>query len=193
MGIPTSAFQAGDLYIEYAFEEVLYRYEKETARFFCKFYDKPQEHEVPHHSKLLCDAQLSGVLTTAERYLSGGAPVADPASDSFSRMAVKYQRLRPYWITVMHLEKYTRSGTIEVATDGRLEVIKAADSLKEPLERVVTDINARPCLSVTCRDATPVTVDKRSRDYEFALRLELKKRELTIISESSYYDGRSSR
>jgi hypothetical protein len=191
VGIPTSAFQAGDLYIEYGFEEVLFRYEKKTARFFCKFYDKTLEYEVPHDSKLLCDAQCSGVLTTAERYISGGAPVADPAADSSSRMAVKYQRIRPYWLSVMHLKNYTRSGAIEVGAEGRLEVIKAADSIKELLEKVVSDINSRPCLSVTYGDEALITVDKKSKGYEFGLRLELKKRELTVISESSYYEGRS--
>jgi hypothetical protein len=31
-----------------------------------------------------------------------------------------------------------------------------------------------------------------SKDYDFGLRLELKKRELTVIAESSSYQGRSS-
>jgi hypothetical protein len=192
MGIPTSAFQAGDLYIEYGFEEVLFRYEKETARFFCKFYNETHEDEFPHDSKLLCEARCSGVLTTAERYFSGGAPVADPTADSFSRMAVKHQRIRPYWLSVMHLKNYTRSGDIEVGADGRLEVIKAADSIKELLEKVVSDINSRPCLNVTYADEMPMTIDKKSKDYEFGLRLELKKRELTVIAETSFYLGRSS-
>jgi hypothetical protein len=192
MGIPTAAFQADDLYIEYGFEEVLFRYEKETARFFRKFYNESHEHEVPHDSPLLCEARCSGVLTTAERYLSGGAPVADPTADSFSRIAVTHQRIRPYWLSVMHLNSYTRSGDIEVGADGRLEVIKAAESIKELLEKVVSDINFQPCLKVTCADDIPITIYKKSKDYDFGLRLELKKRELTVIAESSFYLGRSS-
>lgn len=192
MGIPNAAFQAGDLYIEYGFEEVLFRYEKQTARFFRKFYNESHEQEVPHDSKLLCEARCSGVLTTAERYFSGGAPVADPTVDSFSRMAVKHQRIRPYWLSVMHLNHYARSGDIEVGTDGHLEVIKAADSIKELLERVVLDINLHPCLNVICTDDMPITIEKTSKDYDFGLRLELKKRDLRVIAESSFYLGRSS-
>jgi hypothetical protein len=192
MGIPHSAFQAGDLYIEYGFEEVLFRYEKETTRFFRKFYNKSDEHEVPHDSKLLCEAQCSGVLTTAERYFSGGAPEDNPTADNFSRMAVKYQRIRPYWFSVKYQDDYTRSGDIEVEADGRLEVIKAADSIKELLGKVVSDINFQPCLKVTYADEMPITIDKKSKDYDLGLRLELKKWELTVFSESSYYEGRSS-
>jgi hypothetical protein len=192
MGIPSTAFQTGDLYIEYGFEEVLFRYEKQTARFFHKFYNESHEQEAPHDSKLLCEARCSGVLTTAERYFSGGAPVADPSADSFPRMAVNYQRIRPYWLSVMHLNHYTRSGDIEVGADGRLEVIKAADCIKGLLEGVVADISSHPRLNVICMDDTPITVDKTSKDYDFGLRLELKKRDLAVIAESSFYLGRSS-
>jgi len=193
MGIPNAAFRAGDLCIEYRFEDVLFRYEKETGRFFRKFYNQSHEVEVPHDSKLLCDAECSGVLTTAERYFSGGAPEADPTADSFSRMAVKYQRIRPYWLSVMHLKDYARSGDIEVGADGGLEVIKAADSIKELLEKAVSDINSQSYLEVTCADDIPITIYKTSKDYDLGLRLELKKRELTVIAESSFYQGRSSR
>ena len=169
----------------------MFRYEKESARFFCKFYRDTQEHERPHDNKLLCDAELSGVLTTAERYLSGGAPAVDPTADSFARMAVKYQRIRPYWLSVMQGKDYSRDGDIEVGADGRLEVIKAAASIESLLEKIVSDINSQLCLRVTCGDEPPITVDKQSKDYDLGLRLELKKRELTVISESSYYSGRS--
>ncbi len=191
MGIPTSAFRAGDLYIEYLFEDVLFRWEKESRRVFCKFYSDTREHERPHDNKLFCDARLSGVLTTAERYFSGGAPEADSTGDSFSSMAVKYQRTRPYWISVMQRRDYSRSGDIEVGADGRLKVIKAAESVKSLLEEIVSDINSQPFLSVTLGDEHPITVDKESKDYDLGLRLELKKWELTVISESSYYRGRS--
>ncbi len=193
MGIPHSAFQDGNLYIEYGFEEVLFRYEKGAVGFrsFRKFYDETHEHEVPYNSELLHEAFCSGVLTTAERYFSGGAPEEDPTADGFSRMAVKYQRIRPYWFSVKYQDDYTRHGEIEVGADGRLEVIKAADSIKELLEKVISDINSQPCLRLICADETPITVDKNSKDYEFGLRLELKKREFTVVWESSYYEGRS--
>jgi len=191
VGIPHSAFRDGDLYIEYGFEEVLFRYEKETSRFFRKFYDETHEHEVPYNSELLHEAVCSGVLTTVERYFSGGAPEDNPTADNFSRMAVKYQRIRPYWFSVKYQDDYTRSGDIEVEADGRLEVIKAADSIKELLGKVVSDINFQPCLKVTYADEMPITIDKKSKDYDLGLCLELKKWELTVFSESSYYEGRS--
>lgn len=191
MGIPISAFRKSDLYIEYRFEKVLFRYEKESERFFCKFYSDTEEHERSHDNKLLCDAELSGVLTTAERYFSGGAPEADPTAASFSNAAVKYQRIRPYWISVMHRRDYSRSGDIEVGSDGELEVIKAAESVGSLLEEIVSDINSRPFFSLTFGDEPPITVDKNSEAYDLALRLELKRRDLTVVSESSYYSGRS--
>ena len=191
MGIPTAAFRSGDFYIEYGFENVLFRYERKTGKFFRKFYEDWLEDEVPHNSELLCEAKCSGILTMAERYSSGGAPVADPTANNFSRMAVKYQRVRPYWLSVMLRRDYARSGDIEVAAAGRLEVIKAADSIKELLEKVMSDIDSRSWLKVTCGDQTSISVDKDSKDYDFGLRLELKKWELTVVSESSFYLGRS--
>lgn len=92
----------------------------------------------------------------------------------------------------MHLKDYTRNGSIEVGIDGRLEVIEASDSIKALLEKVASEIDTQPCLSVTYGDETPVTVDKQSGDYDFGLRLELMKRGLTVTAESSYYYGRSS-
>ena len=92
----------------------------------------------------------------------------------------------------MHLKHYTRSGDIEVGADGRLEVIKAVDPIKGLLEKIASDINFQPCLEVTYADEMPIAIDKKSKDYDFALRLELEKRELTVIAESSFYWGRSS-
>jgi len=193
MGIPHEAFRAGDLYIEYGFEHVLFRYEKETSRFFRKFYSDSHELEIPHDSKLLCEARCSGVLTTAERYSAGGAPdpVVNPTAGSFSRTAAKYERTRPYWLRVTHQNSYTRSGDIEVGADGCLEVIEAVDSIKELLEMVVSEINCQPRLTVTCADGTQIAISKKSRDFDFGLRLELKNQEFTVVAESSYHRGRS--
>ena len=191
MGIPNAAFRSGDLYIEYGFESVLFRYEHGAARFFRRFYGRSREVEVAHDNELLCDAICSGVLTTAERYHCGGAPVANPTADGFSRAAIDNQRTRPYWLSVMHRKDYARSGSVEVRTDG-LEVIDVADSVRELLEAAISDINSRPRLEVTCADGMPIAVDRKSKDYDLGLRLELKKREFTVIAESSFYQGRSS-
>ena len=77
------------------------------------------------------------------------------------------------------------------AAKTRLELIKAAESVRAILEDAVSDINSQPHLTVTWANEGPFTVDKDSEDYDLALRLELKKLELTVISESSYYRGRS--
>ena len=191
MGIPLSAFQTGDLFIEYAFEEVLFRYEKGSRKYFGKRYGHSDEHEVPHDFSFLGEARTSGFLTTAARYSSEGVPTAEPA-DGFSRMALRHQRIRPWWMSVAYLGNYTRSGTLEVGTDGTLLIIKAVDSIKELLDRVVSDINSQPCIAVTYREEAPINVDKHSEDYAFALHLELKKRDLHVYGESSYYQGRSS-
>jgi len=194
MGIPTTSFKTGDLFIEYGFEEVLFRFEKKTARYFRKFFNESDEHQVPSDNKLLCDALCSGVLTTAERYSVGDAPapVALPASNTFSRIATAYQRIRPYWLTVAHLKSYTRSGDIEVGVDGRLEFVKAEGSIKELLEKTVSYINFQPHLTMICSDGMQLIVSKNSKDYDFSLRIELKKRDFTVIAESSFYAGRSS-
>lgn len=191
MGIPNAAFRASDLYIEYVFEEVLFRYENESGRFFCKFYTDIKEHERNHDNRLLNDAILSGVLTTAERYLNGGGRDHNPTAETFSRVAVNFQRTKPYWIGVIHHRDYTRSGEIEVAANGFLEVIEAAAPVESLLERTVTEINSQPVLSVAFGGAPPITVDRQSKDYDLALRLELKRHELSVSSESSYYRGRS--
>jgi hypothetical protein len=91
----------------------------------------------------------------------------------------------------MQLRDYSRSGDIEVGSDGRLEVIKAAESVSSLLTEIVSDINSQPFFSVTFGDEPPITVDKNSKDYDLALRLVLQSRDLTVISESSYYRGRS--
>lgn len=193
MGIPSAAFRAGDCYIEYAFEGVLFRYEKLTGRFFRKFYDE-RETEVPFDSELLNDSQRSGVQTTAERYASGRAPARVPSAEAaeggISRAAVAYQRSRPYWLTVSQRD-VTGMGDVEVGADGRLEVVTAADSIRGLLEVLVSDLNGRPRLEVTFA-GTPMAIDKDSKDFDFGLRLELERRGLHKIAESSYYYGRSS-
>ncbi len=193
MGIPQAAFEAGDLYIEYGFEEMLFRYEKVTGRFFGKFYNAAQEHEVPQDNNLLCEARCSGVLTTAERYSAGGAPapVTPPSAAGFSTLAVAYQRIRPYWLSVKYRNSHTRAGDIEVGVDGRLEVLTADDSIKQLLEDVVAELNRLPGLPLTSADGAAISVSRQSADYDFGLRLELKNREFSVTSESSFYQGRS--
>jgi hypothetical protein len=191
MGIPNAAFRAGDLYIEYRFESVLFRYEHATERFYRRFYGDSGERRVPHDNGLLNDGILSGVLTTRERYDRGGAPETDPAAADFSRAAVTVQRVRPYWIDLMHDRDHTRSAFVEVGKDGRLEVVTAVDAVREALEAAVAELDASPRIEVTCADGTPVTVERESPDGDLGLRMALASRGFTVVAETSYYRGRS--
>jgi len=180
MGIPNSAFRSGNVYIEYAFEDVLFRYDNKSDKVFRKFFDQAKEHEIEHDSRLFAEACSAGVRTTAERYYHEGAP-EDPAASEFQRLALKHQRIRPYWFTLMH-SGYTGSGDIEVHVDGRLELVRADASVRDFLEQVLSEINGQHTLS---------GVERQSKDFDYALRLELKRRKFFMVGESSYYHGRS--
>ncbi|OGA45654.1 MAG: hypothetical protein A3G24_23490 [Betaproteobacteria bacterium RIFCSPLOWO2_12_FULL_62_13] len=143
-------------------------------------FNQAKEDEIDHDNRLFADACLGGVLTTAERYHHEGAP-ADLAASEFQRLAVKHQRIRPYWFTLMH-PRYAGSGDIEVRADGSLELARADGSARDFLEKVLSEINGQPSLS---------GVDRGSKDFDYALRLELKRREFFMVGESSYYRGRS--
>ena len=71
LAVPLELFRKGDVYIDFPFEDVLYRYEFKTRRLFCRFYGCP-ENEIPQDSKLFHDAISAGAVTTAERYAQGG-------------------------------------------------------------------------------------------------------------------------
>lgn len=56
MGIPTQRFQEGDVYIDYDLEDVMFRFEHRSRRFFRRFYGQAEEKQVPFDSELLNDA-----------------------------------------------------------------------------------------------------------------------------------------
>jgi hypothetical protein len=73
MGIPNEEFRKRDIYIDYDFEEVMFRYEHSTRRFFRKFYGESNddEDEVPYDNRLLTDAILGGDEIDAKTYQEG--------------------------------------------------------------------------------------------------------------------------
>ena len=71
MGISKGQFRDRDIFIDYDFEDVMFRFEHGTRRFFRKFYGKPEEDEVPHDNRLLNDAMLFGDETDATTYQTG--------------------------------------------------------------------------------------------------------------------------
>jgi hypothetical protein len=58
----------GDYYVRYDFEEVLYRWELASQKWFCKFFDDAKEEQVPSNQRLLNDAIRFGDEITAEQY-----------------------------------------------------------------------------------------------------------------------------
>ncbi len=65
--VSLEAFRAGDVYIDFPYEEMKFRFEKATGKVFARFYGKP-EHEVDPKSGLFHDAISAGKLITREEY-----------------------------------------------------------------------------------------------------------------------------
>jgi hypothetical protein len=71
MGIAKDQLGDRDVFIDYDFENLMFRYEHTTRRFFCKVYGKSQETEVPHDNRLLNDALRFGDETDEKTYRTG--------------------------------------------------------------------------------------------------------------------------
>jgi GNAT superfamily N-acetyltransferase len=67
MPIPSDAFERGDVYIDYAFENALFRYENATGKVYRRFYNE-REDEVPPSSELYTQAIMSGRAITRDEY-----------------------------------------------------------------------------------------------------------------------------
>jgi hypothetical protein len=65
-------FQRGDVYLDYPFEGMKFRFEKSTGRVFGRFYGHA-EVELPHSDKFFHEAISAGVVITPEEYL-GDSP-----------------------------------------------------------------------------------------------------------------------
>jgi len=65
-------FAHKDVYIDYSYEEVMYRWEHKDERIFVKFYGEEEKTEsTPYDNKLFNDALLSGREISKEEYLEG--------------------------------------------------------------------------------------------------------------------------
>ena len=71
MGVPCERFESGDVWMDYEFEDVLFRYEFNTRLFFRKFYGDAKEASVPHDNRLLNDAIRFGEEVDCESYHRG--------------------------------------------------------------------------------------------------------------------------
>ena len=68
MGIASEAFQKGDVYIDFPYEEAMFRFERATGKVYRRFYGETAEVEVDHASKLFAEACIAGQQTSAEEY-----------------------------------------------------------------------------------------------------------------------------
>jgi len=63
----SEAFSKGDVYLDYPYEDVMFRYEKKTGKVFSKFYNET-ESEIDPTSSLYLDAFCGGQLIDKDRY-----------------------------------------------------------------------------------------------------------------------------
>jgi hypothetical protein len=71
MSVSNERFRQGDVFIDDDFEDVMFRYDAPSRRFFRKFYGESQESEVPHDNRLLNDAIRFGMEMDAASYHFG--------------------------------------------------------------------------------------------------------------------------
>lgn len=67
-------FSQQDIYIDYQYEEVMYRWDHKAEKLYVKFYGENEKSEpVPHDNKLFNDALLSGREITKDAYTVGNS------------------------------------------------------------------------------------------------------------------------
>jgi hypothetical protein len=71
VSVANRRFREGDVFIDYDFEEVMFRYDFASERIFRKFYGKPHETEISHDNGLFNDAIRFGDEIDAESYRLG--------------------------------------------------------------------------------------------------------------------------
>jgi len=71
MGIAKSDLKGRNVYVDYSFEEVMFRFEHTTRKFFRKFYGEDFEKEVKYDNRLLNDALCFGDETDERTYTTG--------------------------------------------------------------------------------------------------------------------------
>jgi hypothetical protein len=71
MGLSKADFRDRDIYVDYPFEDVMFRFDHKTNGFYQKFYGAAHEAVVPQDNKLLTDAILYGEEIDAGVYRAG--------------------------------------------------------------------------------------------------------------------------
>ena len=65
--VALDAFEAGDVYLDYPYEDMKFRYEKKTGKVFGRFCGKP-ENEVGHSFSFFREAMSAGTQISEEEY-----------------------------------------------------------------------------------------------------------------------------
>ncbi len=75
MAVPLDLFGRGDVFIDFPYEDAMFRFEFRSGRIFRKFYGE-EEVEIARDSKLFHEAISAGDVTTPDHYARGlsGAP-----------------------------------------------------------------------------------------------------------------------
>lgn len=71
LGVDYAAFAAGDVFIDFPYEEVFFRFEKATGSVFRKFYGELTESEIPSSNNLFAEARIAGTQVSAQCYAKG--------------------------------------------------------------------------------------------------------------------------
>jgi len=73
MGIQKGkTFEVRDVFVDYDFEEVMFRWDHANQLIYRKFYGKLEDPDpIAHHSKLFNDSLLFGDEISSEQYLEG--------------------------------------------------------------------------------------------------------------------------
>ena len=70
--VALALFQKGDVYLDYRFEGMKFRFDKATGKVFVRYYGKP-EVEIAQSDEHFHEAISAGKVITKEQYLSDAA------------------------------------------------------------------------------------------------------------------------
>lgn len=77
--ISPDRFNKEDIYLDYDFEEVMFRYDYKTKNIYRKFYEQEEHTDIiPSGNRLFSDALLYGEEITKEQYLKGRKKIDYP-------------------------------------------------------------------------------------------------------------------
>jgi hypothetical protein len=120
MVVPLAAFQKGDVYIDYAFEDAKFRYEKQTGRVFRRFLGQSED-EIRQDSDLYTQAILSGREITRDEYYADSVDVL-PLSKPPSHLVQRWVRADAVeTLRILELRAFRGGARVHVSAERRVE------------------------------------------------------------------------